>query len=432
MLDIKYILQNRDLVQRSIIERNVRANLEELISSYENFKNIKSNIEAIKAEANNITAKMAKASATEREELVKNGTALKSSIKEQEDKFVEAEIAYQANLLTIPNILPPDTPIGKNDGENIEVKRFLESTKFNFSSKDHVTLGQELDLIDFEAGAKVAGSKFYFLKNEAVLLEMALKQFALYKAAQHGFTAMQTPELAKNDVLAGSGYVPRGNESNTYRIEGHDLSLIATAEIAVGGYHSNEVLNLERLPLKYAAESHCFRTEAGSAGRASKGLYRVHQFSKIELYILSKPEDSDQMLEEILALEESIYQDLKIPYRVMRICAGDLGAPAYKKYDIEAWMPSKEEDGGYGEITSASNCTDFQARRLNIKYKNSETGKNEFIHTLNGTAIALSRTLIAIIENYQTSEGEIIIPEVLRPIIGLEKIGKIKKYLNKY
>jgi seryl-tRNA synthetase len=430
MLDIKYILQNKDQVLHSINLRNVKADVDLLIEKYNDFKDLKANIEQLKAEANNIASQMAKASQEERESLIRKGAELKNSIKEMEENYLTAEAIYHELLLTIPNTLPSDTPHGIDDHENVEIKTFMEPTKFNFTPKDHITLGQDLDLIDFENGAKVAGSKFYFLKNEAVLLEMALKQFAILKAAKHGFMALQTPDLARNDILAGSGYAPRGNESNTYRIEGHDLSLIATAEIAVGGFHAGEVFEESALPIKYAADSHCFRTEAGGAGRASKGLYRVHQFSKIELYAFAKPEQSDQMLEEIRALEESIYQDLKISYRVMRICAGDLGAPAYKKYDIEAWMPSKDENGGYGEITSASNCTDFQARRLNIKYKNSTTGKNEFVHTLNGTAIALSRTLIAIMENYQTKEGEILIPDVLKPFLPFEKISKIKSYLE--
>jgi seryl-tRNA synthetase len=430
MLDIKYILQNKEQVLHSINLRNVKADVDLLIKKYNNFKALKTNIEQFKAEANNIASQMAKASKEERDALIKRGAALKNSIKEMEEKYITAEALYHDLLLTIPNTLPDDTPQGLDDQENIEIKTFMEPTKFDFTPKDHVTLGQELDLIDFENGAKVAGSKFYFLKNELVLLEMALKQYAILKAAKHGFIALQTPDLARNDVLAGSGYAPRGNESNTYRIEGHDLSLIATAEIAVGGYHAGDVFDESVLPIKYAAESHCFRTEAGGAGRASKGLYRVHQFSKIELYAFAKPEQSDQMLEEIRTLEESIYQDLKLPYRVMRICAGDLGAPAYMKYDIEAWMPSKDENGGFGEITSASNCTDFQARRLNIRYKNAETGKNEFVHTLNGTAIALSRTLIAIMENYQTKDGEILIPEVLKPFLPFEKISKIKTYLE--
>ena len=422
MLDIKFILENQDQINHVIANKNVAANLEQLVAYYENFRKLKLEIDLLKTEANQIAAQMVKV--TDKQELIKKGTDLKKTIKEQEEHFIIVENLYKESLNLIPNVFAIDTPTGKDDNENVVIKHFMEPTTFEFTPKDHVELGESLDLINFEAGSKVAGPKFYFLKNEAVLLEMALKQFVIAKAMKAGFTIMQTPELAKNSILSGSGYAPRGNESNSYVIEGEDLSLIATSEIAIGGYHSGEVLDASKLPIKYAADSHCFRTEAGGAGRVSKGLYRVHQFSKIELYIFSKPEDSEALLEEILALEEEIYQDLKIPYRVMRICAGDLGAPAYKKYDIEAWMPGRSMGGSYGEVTSASSCTDFQARRLNIKYKNQATSKNEFVHTLNGTAIALSRTLIAVLENYQTKEGEILVPEVLRPLVSFNKITK--------
>lgn len=425
MLDIKFIIQNKEIVLKSIKERGVKADLEDLIFQYSEFRRIKTEIESLRAESNDVASKNnASLSLEQKQEVTNKGTSLKIRIKELEEKNVAIEATYKKSLLTIPNVLPNDTPVGVDDFSNLVIREFLKPTKFSFVPKDHVRIGEDLDLLDFEGGAKVAGSKFYFLKNEAVLLEMALKQFVITKALKKGYTLLQTPELARHSILTGSGYSPRGNESNTYRIEGEDLSLIATSEIAVGGYHSSEVFLEKKLPLKYAADSHCFRTEAGGAGRASKGLYRVHQFSKIELYIFCIPEDSDKFLEEILELEESIYQDLKIPYRVMRICAGDLGAPAYKKYDIEAWMPGKEENGGYGEITSASNCTDFQSRRLNIKYKSSRSKKNEFVHTLNGTAIALSRTLISILENYQTENGEVAIPEVLKPYMGIEIIKK--------
>lgn len=422
MLDIKFILKNKEWVARSIKEKNVDCDLEMVLSAYQDFKNAISTLENLQSESNLIASQIPKADDQKKIELSSRGTEVKNLIKEATAKHLEAEEIYKKAMSTVPNVLAPDTPLGQDDSANVLVGSFMQPTVFDFKPKDHVTLGQELDLIDFETGAKVAGSKFYFLKNEAVLLDLALKHYAITKAIKHGFTPIQTPDVARNEILLGSGYSPRGNESNTYRIEDSDLSLIATSEIAIGGYHSNGVLKETDLPLKYIADSHCFRTEAGGAGKASKGLYRVHQFSKIELYVFSAPDDSDKMLDEILALEEEIYRGLEIPYRVMLVCSGDMGAPAYKKYDIEAWMPGKGEAGEYGEITSASNCTDFQARRLNIKYKDSATRKNQLVHTLNGTAIALSRTFIAIMENYQTAAGEILIPEVLRPLVGLDKI----------
>ena len=256
-----------------------------------------------------------------------------------------------------------------------------------------------------------------------MFLEMALKLFAMNLAQRAGYTPLITPDLAKKSILTGIGFSPRGAESNIYNIEDLDLSLIATAEITMGGMHADELLNQSQLPLKYAAESHCFRREAGSGGKENKGLYRVHQFSKIELFQITTPETAEAALEEIVQLEESIYQQLQLPYRVMRICAGDLGATAYKKYDLEAWMPGRDSTEKYGEITSASNCTDYQSRRLNIRYQTPEK-KKIYPYTLNGTAIALSRTLMAILENYQQADGSVLIPEVLRPYVGFDIIQR--------
>lgn len=299
------------------------------------------------------------------------------------------------------------------------IKKYSIPRAFDFKPLDHIQIGEKLNIIDFESGTKVAGPKFYFLKNQAVLLQHAIKSFIFRKAIENGFSCLSTPDLAKDSILKGIGFSPRGPSSNTYKIEDADLNLIATAEIAVGGMYSNCILAKEQLPLLFVAESHCFRKEAGSAGQQGKGLYRVHQFEKIELFGISLPEDSQNIHQKILDLEESIYQDLDIPYQVLLNPSEDLGNPAYKKYDIEAWMPGLSDNGSYGEITSASNCTDYQARRLNIKYKD-EDGKNKYIHTLNGTASALSRTLIIILENYQTEDGNVRIPDVLIPFYGKE------------
>ena len=326
-------------------------------------------------------------------------------------------------MLSIPNQLAADTPLGEDDTENVVVKTHLSPREFDFKPKDHVELGRDLDLIDFETGAKVAGSKFYFLKNDAVMLEISLKLFAMQIAKSYGYQMLITPDLAKKSILTGAGFSPRGEESNIYNIEDLDLSLIATAEIPIAGIHANSIIDEDSLPCKYVAESHCFRREAGSAGRESKGLYRVHQFSKIELFQITKPDVGEQALEELLKIEEEIYQKLEIPYRVVRICAGDLGAAAYKKYDVEAWMPGRDSDEKYGEITSCSNCTDYQSRRLNIRYKTADK-KKVFPYTLNGTAIALSRTLVAILENYQQADGSVIVPEVLRPFMQKDRITK--------
>jgi seryl-tRNA synthetase len=276
-----------------------------------------------------------------------------------------------------------------------------------------------LDLIDLEGGARVTGHGFYFLKNEAVLLELALQRYALDILMQEGFTPMITPDLARNPILEGIGFIPRGPETQIYSIEGTDLSLIATAEITLGGLMAGQVIDAELLPLKLCGVSHCFRTEAGAHGRATRGIYRVHQFTKVEMFAFTLPEQSDAMLEYFRELECRIFDGLGIHYRVVDTATGDLGGPAYRKYDLEAWMPGR---GEYGEVTSTSNCTDYQARRLDARYKVKGEKGTRLLHTLNGTAIAISRALVAILENYQQADGSVVIPEVLRPWVGKDRI----------
>ena len=273
--------------------------------------------------------------------------------------------------------------------------------------------------MDFEGGASVAGHGFYFLKNEAVLLELALQRYAVDVLMGEGFTPVTTPDLARNEILSGIGFNPRGPETQIYSIENTDLSLVATAEITLGGMLAGKILDIESLPMKFCGISHCFRTEAGAHGRATRGLYRVHQFTKIEMFAFTLPEDSEAMLDRLLKLECRLFDGLGIPYRVVDTATGDLGGPAYRKYDLEAWMPGR---GEFGEVTSTSNCTDYQARRLNIRYRIKGEKGTHFVHTLNGTAIAISRALIAVLENYQQLDGSVAIPEVLRPWVGKERI----------
>ncbi len=422
MLDIKLILDDIEKVRDSIAKRGAKANLDGLLEAVESRKALLLEIEQKRAAANQIAKKIPQVDVADRPALIQEGKRLNQEVSGLEEKWREVDTIYQEALLTIPNFLAEDTPLGADDTENLVLRTVGEPRVFDFEPKDHLELGRDLDLIDFENGAKVAASKFYFLKNDAVWLEFALKAFAMKIAASYGYTPLITPDLVKKSILLGAGFTPRGEESNIYNLEELDLSLIATAEIPVGGMHADEILDEQVLPLKYVAESHCFRREAGSGGRESKGLYRVHQFSKIELFQITKPEEAEAALQDILAVEEKIYQELGLPYRVVRICAGDLGAVAYKKYDIEAWMPGRESSEKYGEVTSASNCTDFQSRRFNIRYR-TEDNKKIFPYTLNGTAVALSRTLIAILENYQQKDGRILVPEALRPYIGKEYIG---------
>jgi len=423
MLDIRYIVDHIDTIRDIIKKRHLQADLDGLLELYATRKSQLLALENQRAEANHIAKTIPSAAAEEKKALIDQGRTLNQDISKAEETLRLLEEDYQTALYSIPNLLPDDTPLGVDDEENVVLHTYLEPPKFDFEPKDHLELGKALDILDFDSGAKVAGSKFYFLKNDAAMLELALQLFAMKIAQEYGYTPLITPDLAKKSVLIGTGFSPRGEESNIYNLEDLDLSLIATSEITVGGIHSDTILEEEQLPIKYVAMSHCFRREAGSAGRESKGLYRVHQFSKIELFQITTPEAGEAAHDEILALEEAIYQKLELPYRVVRICAGDLGAPAYKKYDIEAWMPGRDSEQKYGEVTSTSNCTDFQSRRLNIRYR-TKGNKKVFPYTLNGTAIALSRTLVAILENYQQADGSVLIPEVLRPYMGKDRIEK--------
>ncbi len=310
-----------------------------------------------------------------------------------------------------------------DDQANLELFRGKTPLpQFDFKPLDHVELSEKLDLVDFEGGARVAGHGFYFLKNEAVLLELALQRYALEVLLAEGFTPMTTPDLARNEVLEGIGFIPRGPETQIYSIEQSDLSLVATAEITLGGLLAGQTIDAEALPLKFCGISHCFRTEAGAHGRATRGLFRVHQFTKIEMFAYTLPDRSDAMLDYLRGLECRLFDGLGVPYRVVDTATGDLGGPAYRKFDLEAWMPGRGEAGEFGEVTSTSNCTDYQARRLNIRYKVKGEKGTHLVHTLNGTAIAVSRALIAILENYQQADGSVVIPEVLRGFVGKERI----------
>ena len=352
----------------------------------------------------------------ERDEAVK----LKEREKELLALMEELEAKRLDALMQIPSIPFEDVPFGKGEADNVVLREVGKKPNFNFEPKDHVELGTSLDILDFESGAKVAGSGFYYLKGDGALLELGLIRYALDFLSKRGFTPWITPDLVRGRFYLGTGYIPKGNEAQTYVVDGEDLGLIATAEVTLAGVHSDEVLNESDLPRLYSGYSHCFRKEAGAYGKYSKGLYRVHQFTKAEMYVYCRPEDSSAMHSKLLQLEEELWESMGIPFRVLEMCTGDLGAMASKKYDLEAWMPGR---GDWGEVTSTSNTTDYQSRRLGIKFKRTN-GKAEFAHTLNGTAIATSRAIIAILENYQTKDGTVKIPKVLRDYIGKKEIKK--------
>ncbi len=424
MLDINFIKENAEHMKDVVKKRNMKCDIDALLATYEEYKKANQKIEEINYQINQNTKTIKECkTAEEKTQLAQKGRELKEELKSINDTFAELKEKYHELMMSVPNDMAEDTPIGEDDSGNVEVYKYGEPTKFDFEPKSHIELGKELDLIDFDRASKVAGSKFYFLKNELVNLELALETFVIRKLIAKGFTPVLTPDLAKTSILLGSGFNPRGEESNIYKLEDLDLNLIATAEITIGGMHSGEQFSYLDLPKKYVGISHCFRREAGAAGKLDAGLYRVHQFTKVEMYQFTTIEQGEDALQELLGIEKEIFEDLKIPYHVVRICSGDMGAPGYKKYDIEAWMPKRGESGAYGEVTSVGNFRTYQSRRLNITYLDKD-GKKQYINTLNGTAIALTRVLLAIMENYQQKDGSIKIPEVLQEFVGFSEIRR--------
>jgi seryl-tRNA synthetase len=444
MLDYHFIVDNIDAVKKNIADRYMKADADAVVQLFAKRTGLTTALQNLqqKRNANAAAMKNAKAigtpaertnvsegsppDASARQALIEEGKKLKDEIAGAEAELSKIEAEFEAEVRRIPNMAHPDAPRGKEDKENLEVKRFGEPTQFDFKSADHVQLGQELDIVDFDTATKVSGTKFYYLKNEGVFLELGLVRYALDIVQKRGFVPFITPDVARKEILEGIGYNPRGEESNVYTLEGEDTCLVGTAEITLGGYYSNTVLPKDKLPLRLAGLSHCFRREAGAAGQFSKGLYRVHQFTKLEMFMYCLPEDSGKFHEELRSIEEEIFSGLGIPFRVVDTCTGDLGAPVYRKWDLEAWMPgrtkgSTEPEGEWGEITSTSNCTDYQARRLNVRYKDDD-GKNKFVHMLNGTAVAVSRAIIAILENFQQKDGSVKIPSALVPYCGFDVI----------
>ena len=421
MLDYRFVKNNLEAV--NITNRAMHADAEAAVQLFDERTEMVTALQGLQAKRNENSLAMKKArDAAERNALIETGKAVKAEIAAVEAALKEKEAALDEAMRRIPNMAHPDAPIGKEDTDNREVKQVGTVPQFDFEPKDHVQLAEYLDLIDFDAATKVSGVKFYYLKNEAVFLEQALVLYGLNVLRKHGFTPFITPDVAKEDILRGIGFNPRGSESNVYTIEEEGTCLVATAEITLGGYHAGEILDKTKLPLMYCGLSHCFRREAGAAGQFSKGLYRVHQFTKLEMFVYCTPEESDTLHEKLRLIEEEIFIGLGLPFRVVDTCTGDLGAPAYRKWDLEAWMPGRN-GGEWGEVTSTSNCTDYQARRLNVRFKDDD-GKNKYVHMLNGTAIAVSRALVAILENYQQKDGSIKVPPALVPYCGFDSIKK--------
>jgi seryl-tRNA synthetase len=430
MLDATFIREHVDAVKTNCRNRNVKADVDRVVQLDDERKRQIQHTQVIQQRQNEIAKLTSKEKdPARRQELIAEGKRLKEEVAGLERQLKEIQEQLHAALLTIPNMTHPDAPVGTMAEDNKVIRKWGEPRRFDFSAKDHVALAESLQLVDFEAGASVAGQKFYYLKNEAVLLELALVQYAMQTLLNEGYTPIITPDVARVEVLEGIGFLPRDpdpEKRQIYSLSDTDLCLIATAEITLGGMHRDQIFDELDLPKKYVGLSHCFRTEAGAPGRDTRGLYRVHQFTKVEMFVFCTPDQSEAHHQELLAIEEKIFQSLALPYHVIDTCTGDLGGPAYRKYDLEAWMPGRGQGGVYGEVTSTSNCTDYQARRLNIRYKTHKQKGTRFVHTLNGTAVAVTRALLTILENNQQTDGSVLVPEVLRPWVGKERISPQK------
>ncbi|MEM9174779.1 MAG: serine--tRNA ligase [Myxococcota bacterium] len=424
MLDPRSLQERRDEIVESCQARRIHADVDAAIALHERTNALRTELnEANRLRNEHQKAGKQKLDDAAREAHTAEGRRLKEEVGQKEDAVRAAEADLETALRSLPNFLHPESPRGdEEDFKTLETKG--EPRPFDFETRDHLVLAQDLDLVDFERAAKVSGQKFYYLKREAAMLEVGLQRFALDQLLPEGFIPVVTPDLARPDIIEGLGFSPRGEETQIYSVADHDLCLIGTSEITLGGMYADTILQEDELPLKLAGVSHCFRTEAGAAGRESKGLYRVHQFTKVEMFVFCRPEDSEAQHQDLLRIERKIFDALEIPYRVIDIASADLGAPAYRKFDLEAWMPGRGEGGEYGEITSTSNCTDYQSRRLKIRFRRAgEKKKNELVHTLNGTAISNARAIVALLENHQQADGTITIPEALVPYVGTDRIG---------
>jgi len=410
MLDIRYIRENADRVQESAKNKGYNdVSVARLLDVDEKRRQLRLQVDELRTWRNEIAGQMKGGKPAP--ELIEQGRVLKEELAKLESDLRDIEADFQAQMDAVPNITLDDVPLG-GESDSVEIKEWGDKRQ---SAEDHLAFAAGRDWLDFERGAKVAGTKFYYIKGDLMLLENAIYQYALNLLISKGFMPMTVPHMVSGRVARGSGFAPKSDkESNEYFIDGEDVMLIGTAEAPLTGFHTDEIIDEKNLPLLYAGYSPCYRKEAGAAGKFSRGLFRVHQFNKLEMYIFCTPEQSRDMHEKILSIEEEIWQNLGVPYHVVNIAAGDLGAPAAKKYDIEYWSPV---DNQYRELTSCSNCTDFQARNLNIRVRRSD-GSLQVLHTLNGTAVSLARSLVAIIENYQTDDGKLRVPEVLRPYLG--------------
>lgn len=418
MLDIKFIRENPDKVKEAARKKRIKADVDGLLKLDEERRDLMQQSQELRNQRNTVAKQVNKAQGEEKEKLIQEGKNLKEALDTLETQLKSTEEEYNRLMMLMPGIPLDTVPEGESDDDNLEIKKVGELPKFDFKIKDHVELGLALDIIDIERGVKLAGTRSYFLKREGALLEWAVLKYSLDKLVQKGYVPMIVPVMVKDEMMYGTGYFP-GGEEQTYRMERDELNLVGTAEVSLTSYYSGETLKEEDLPQRMVALSPCFRREAGTYGKDTRGLYRIHQFNKVEQVIVCKndPEESARMHQELLSNSEEILQELEIPYRVVTVCTGEIGQGQLYKNDIESWMPGRGDNGEYGETHSCSTFHDFQARRLNLKYKTKDK-KKVFAHTLNNTAIASPRILIAIMENYQQKDGSIKIPKVLYPYMG--------------
>ena len=417
MLEMRYIRENAEKVREYLKNRKSDFDLDGLLKLDEERRNILQKVELLKKERNESSTLIGKYKKEGKDtaELMDRMQRVSGEIKELDKELAEIDEKQVKFTYTIPNKLHDTTPVGESEDDNVEIRKWGEPRKFDFTPKSHDELGVNLGILDFERGSKLAGSRFTVYKRQAARLERALINFMLdTHTSEHGFEEILTPQMAKREIMTGTGQLPKF-EDDMYKIEGEELFLIPTAEVTLTNLHNGEILDEEELPKYYCGFTACYRKEAGSGGKDLKGIIRQHQFNKVEMVKIVHPDTSYDELEKMVSNAEKILQKLELPYRVIALCSGDIGFSAAKTYDIEVWVPSQDK---YREISSCSNTEDFQARRAMIKYRAKENGKSYFVHTLNGSGLAVGRTLLAIMENYQQEDGSIRVPEVLVPYMG--------------
>ncbi|MGI5999351.1 MAG: serine--tRNA ligase [Lutispora sp.] len=422
MLDIKIIRSNPEMVKQAMRNRNMDfdAAIDRLVGIDAERRDITAKVEALRAEQNAASKEIPRIrkQGGDIQGIMARMKGISEQVKELESRLAALETEQRNSLLTIPNIPHESVPVGKDSDDNVEIRRFMEPTKFDFEPKPHWEIGTNLGILDPETAAKVTGARFHFYKGAGAALERAIVNFFLDTHTKHGYTEVFPPFMVNRASMTGTGQLPKF-EQDAFKVEGADYFLIPTAEVPVTNIHRDEILDGAKLPINYCAYSACFRAEAGSAGRDTRGLIRQHQFNKVELVKFADPDDSYRQLEKLTRDAERVLQLLKLPYRVVALCSGDLGFSSAKTYDIEVWMPSYNK---YVEISSCSNFEDYQARRAAIRFKKDMKDKARLVHTLNGSGVAVGRTVAAILENCQNADGSVTVPEVLRPYMGIDEI----------